>query len=207
MMDISDTAIVATFSALAVATSSVLIFLPNIETITYTIFLSGFLLGKRLGALTGLTTAISWEIIATLLMGGFSGIIFPFKVIFWIMTGIAGSVVADLVKPKHSLEFSIIGASLGLLYDLWVTIGVAFLFLSSNAFFPVFLSRFILGIPFTISHVVGNFAIFSTMPYVIRAIKISENPLEEPDAYLRQKYSIQSFDTLSTDSTNTHFQD
>ncbi len=161
--------------------------------------MSGFILGKRLGALTGLTTAISWEIVATMLMGGFSGVIFPFKVIFWITTGVIGAITADLLKPQHPFEFSIIGASLGLMYDLWVTIGVALLFLSSNSFIPVFLSRFILGIPFTISHVIGNFAIFSTMPYVIRAIRISDAPLEEPDTYLMQKYKINSFDQPSAD--------
>ncbi len=191
---------VATFSALAVATSSILIFLPNVETITYTVFLSGFVLGKRLGALTGLTTAISWEIVASMMMGGFSGIIFPFKIVFWIGTGVLGSSTADLLKPTRSLEFSIIGASLGLLYDLWVTIGVALLFLSSGSFIPVFLSRFFLGIPFTISHVAGNFAIFSTMPHVIRAIRISGSPLQEPDSYLREKYKVQSFDPPSADS-------
>ncbi len=178
-MKLNDFSIIVSFSAAGIATSLILIFLPNIETITYTVFLVGFLYGKKNGILTGITISIGWEIVATMIMGGFSGIIFPFKIIFWAFTGFLGGVLNNKhFKLEKIIEFASIGAFLGLMYDLWVTVGIALMFLNQNAFWVIFISKLIFGAPFTVAHVIGNLILFSSMPMVIRAIIISENRID-----------------------------
>ena len=178
-MNQNDVAIIASFSAAGIASSLVLIFLPNIETITYTAFLIGFLHGKKNGIFGGLTIAIGWEVVASMVMGGFSGLVFPFKLTFWIFTGFLGGLLNNnKFRLSSPLEFSAVGAFLGLTFDLWVTVGIALMFVNQGAFWSILISKIIFGAPFTVAHVIGNTILFSSMPMVIRAISLIENEEE-----------------------------
>ena len=180
-MNQNDVAIIASFSAAGIASSLILIFLPNIETITYTAFLIGFLHGKKRGFLGGFTIAIGWEVVASMVMGGFSGLVFPFKLTFWVFTGLLGGLLNNnKFRLSSSLEFSAVGALLGLLFDLWVTVGIALMFVNQGAFWALFISKIIFGAPFTLAHVIGNTILFSSMPMVIRAISLIENEEAKP---------------------------
>ena len=56
-------AILSTFAALAVVFGYMLAFIPNIEIFTLTIFLSGFILGKKEGLFVGLLSSIIFTLL------------------------------------------------------------------------------------------------------------------------------------------------
>jgi hypothetical protein len=68
------------FSAAAVASSTVLLFIPNLETISLFIFLVGYRYGKATGTMTVLTTVTIFEMFASQVYG--TGGIFPFLLKF-----------------------------------------------------------------------------------------------------------------------------
>ena len=62
-------------AAAAIASSLILIYIPNIETITITMFLAGFLFDKKYAISIVIITAFGWELFVSMIFG-FSGIIF-----------------------------------------------------------------------------------------------------------------------------------
>lgn len=173
-LDVSRT---ATLAATAVTTSTLLIYIPNVETITLTCFIAGYMYGKRIGIATGIVTTMVWEIIASTLMGGFSGIVFPLKLLVWTLTGVLGAISHDIKVEKH-WELAIIGGFLALFFDLVVTIGVTIPLYDSSkkSFLTLYLFYFVQGLPFfTIPHILSNAALFSIIPKIARAMKIVEN--------------------------------
>jgi hypothetical protein len=68
------------FSAAAVASSTILLFIPNLETISLFIFLVGYRYGKATGTMTVLTTVTIYEMFASQVYG--TGGIIPFLLKF-----------------------------------------------------------------------------------------------------------------------------
>ncbi len=153
-------------AAAGIASSLLLILIPNIETITFTVFLVGFLFSIRYALSITLTTVIGWEILVSMIFA-FSGITFFFKLGAWLMITLLGSLARRLYLQK-SYEFAIFGAISALLFDFAVTIPYALFFSNTqDGFLSVFLASLIFGIYFTILHTLGNTILFSFIPRML----------------------------------------
>ena len=152
------------FAALAVVLGYMLVYLPNIELFTLMIFLSGFILGKRDGAVVGLISSFIFVFFNPF---GVSPIpLFAYQLVHYAFVGIMGGVTQnylknkDYFKPEEDLYifrvlliFGIIGAVITFIYDIISTLIGAMLFYGTvEAFWAVYL----FGIMFTTVHLIGN---------------------------------------------------
>lgn len=157
-------ALVSTFTALAIVLGYLLAYLPNIELFTLTLFLSGFILGKRDGMIVGLLSALIFCFFNPI---GASPIpFFAFQLVYYTLIGLIGALVGDILKkrslftPNEDLYktslmvlFGVIGAVVTTSYQLLATlIDIYIYFGTIEEFVPYFLT----GIPFTITHILGN---------------------------------------------------
>ena len=157
-------AILSTFAALAVVFGYMLAFIPNIEIFTLTIFLSGFILGKKEGLIVGLLSSMIFTFFNPL---GTSPLpLFLYQIAHYSLTGFLGGFLRnyfnkrDYFKPKDDLYYFPILLILGLtgglitfLYDILSTFFGAMLFSQS---FEYFLTIYLSGIIFTTIHLIGN---------------------------------------------------
>lgn len=180
-----STAIVIIYSAAAVGSSTSLIFIPNLETITIFIFIVSYYYGFRIGLSMMLTTAIIFELFASITYG-FGGPLFFFKIFGYTITV---TIAAYLSKVRSSysnpnedsnlflrnlgsrIGFMIIGVFLTLLFDLITTLYSYFLVQNLNAFVLIFIS----GLPFIFFHELTNGIIFFFVPDYLRIIDLSNN--------------------------------
>lgn len=161
-----DYAVIALFSALAVATSLLLILVPNLETITLVIFLISFRYGFRTGICTAMTVALTFELIASQLFGS-GAIILPFKLVAYLLIALTGSLWKESSHQPGKVALIVTGASLAILFDLITTLGLV-LWLSQPLYtYFAFLAIGILVPPFfTPIHVLGNALLFQFIPSI-----------------------------------------
>ena len=156
--------LLSTFVALAVVLGYMLVFLPNIELFTLMIFLSGFILGKRDGAIVG---AFSSFIFVFFNPYGVSPLpLFAYQIGHYCLVGFLGGMTSnylnkkDFFKPEEDLYvsrvlvfFGIIGAVITFVYDFLSTlIGAIAIFGTLETFWIIYL----IGLPFTTVHLIGN---------------------------------------------------
>lgn len=171
------------FAAAAIASSFLLLFLPNIETITITVFLAGYLFTRKFGITTLLIIVFSWEILVSSIFA-FSGIIFPFKIIGWGIVLLLGN-LARWLQVSKSYEFMIFGITSAIIWDSIVSIATPLTLASDPAaFWTLFIVSIIGGIPFTFLHALGNFYFFAMIPTILDSIL---PPLELHYNYLLQR--------------------
>jgi len=180
---VHETTLVAFFSAVAITTSTAIIFIPNVETMTFIIFLSGYLFGKKTGLKVAWVSSFGFEIIASSLMGGFNLIIFIFKIIAYSFIGYSGYLGAKWEIQK-SWEFIPFGIFFAILYDFLTTVGftLTYLSLGVNVFLFNLVYSLTLGFfPFTLFHIIGGAVLFSAIPKVAASIRlaISDLSIEE----------------------------
>ncbi len=169
MAEVSEFALSIQFAAAAVATSTILIYIPNVETLTITAFLLGYLFHFRFGYRTLLLTLVVWEFVATVAYS-VSLISFPFKLIGWIFVFLLGTLSYQL-RNKSRVEFMAIGALGTLVWDIILTLPTVIVLISTpNEAMAVFISSFVFGIPFTIVHVVANSLFFFFVPDLINRL-------------------------------------
>ena len=157
-------ALVSTFTALGIVLGYLLAYIPNIELFTLTLFLSGFILGKRDGMIVGFLSALIFCFFNPI---GVSPIpLLAFQLVYYSLIGLIGAVISDLLKkrsfftPNEDLYkislmvlFGFVGAVVTTSYQLLATlIDIYIYFGTMDEFLPYFLT----GIPFTIIHVIGN---------------------------------------------------
>ncbi|MBD3196211.1 MAG: hypothetical protein GF317_14230 [Candidatus Lokiarchaeota archaeon] len=157
-------ALLSMFTALSVVIAYALASIPNIELFTLSIFLGGFVLGKKEGLLIGTFSAL---IFVFLNPWGVSPLpLMIYQVLHYALTGGAGALTAEFFngkkyyKPKKDLYnlrililFGFIGAIITLSFDIITSlIGVIIAYGSLDAFLLYFLS----GIVFTTIHEIGN---------------------------------------------------
>lgn len=156
-------------AAAAMASSFLLISLPNIETITFTVFVFGFLFPIRYSLSLTLTIAIGWEILISTVLS-FSGITFFFKLFAWILITLLGQFAREL-KAVKTYHFAIFGLLSALIFDFIVTIAVAILFFNNQeSFIAAFFTFLVIGILFTIAHIIGNVILFTFIPRFVGVI-------------------------------------
>ncbi len=146
-----------------------LITIPNVEIISFSIFFIGYLFRTKFALVTSLVIIFSWEVLASLTFG-LGLLVFPLKVIGWLLFLIAGH-LSYKFKVEKAYEFLIIGAFFTLIWDMVVTLGTSLFFITTPLeFISVYLTTFIFGINFTIIHVVANSYLFATLPYIERTV-------------------------------------
>ena len=157
-------AITSVFTALSVILGYMLIFLPNIELITLMIFLSGFIIGKKEGILVGAFSSFIFCFFNP--MGSSSFLLLTVQLIYYSFVGLIGGLTKDLLQnrkffnPREDLYvypvliiFGIIAVLMTSIYSLFAEIAGYFSFAGSAV---PFISYIMLGIPFTIIHIIGN---------------------------------------------------
>ena len=158
------TTLISTFTALSVVLGYMLVYLPNIELITLMIFLSGFILGKRDGAIVGFFSSFIFVFFNPY---GVSPLpLFAYQIGHYCLVGFLGGMTSnylnkkDFFKPEEDLYvsrvlviFAIIGAVITFVYDIFSTlIGAIAIFGTLETFWITY----IIGLPFTTVHLIGN---------------------------------------------------
>jgi uncharacterized membrane protein len=156
--------LISTFAALTVVLGYLLVFLPNIELVTLMIFLSGFILGKKDGAIVGLMSSFIFVFFNPY---GISPLpLFAYQLAHYSLVGIIGGITSnflskkeyfkpdeDLYKSRVIVFFAIIGGIITFVYDVLSTlIGAISIFGTLDTFWAIY----IFGLPFTIVHLIGN---------------------------------------------------
>lgn len=172
-------ALLGIFTALAVVLGYALVFIPNIELLTLMIFLSGFIMGQRDGAIVGIMSSFIFVFFNPY---GVSPIpLFAYQLAHYALVGLLGGVMCDFLskkeffKPEEDLYvypvviiFAISGAVITFTYDIISTLIGALVFYGSiESFWPTY----IIGLPFTMIHLIGNILGFIfILPVLIQLI-------------------------------------
>jgi hypothetical protein len=152
-------AIIATLTALSIATNYVLIGFSNIKLMDFIVFVGGFCFGAPVGASIGI---LSWLIYGVLNPLGFVPQVWIAtmlaEAIYGIVGGFLGKSLALTSFDGQRLKLSVFFATMGflptVLYDLVTNVVYAYSF---NV--PVIAAIFV-GAPLTVLHEVANAAIF-----------------------------------------------
>ena len=151
-------------TALSVTIGYVFLFIPNVELITATVFVSGFILGPVFGAITG--------VIAELLFSLFNPYGVPMLPLLIAQTltfgliGFAGGIYRLTFNSKKSYINKFIipalyGLVLTLIYDILTSLSYVLFVTDVN--FKKIVALFISGIVFYMTHAAVNTLIFATI--------------------------------------------
>lgn len=165
---IQRTSVVVMYSAAAVGSSVALLLVPNLETITLVVFLVSYMHGLRTGFATMLTTAIIFELFASMIYG-VAGYLLPFKVLAYTLTVLVAVSLRSSNVDFGTLQFGrpllfSIGVFVTLIFDLSTSIGFLFVVQDLGQFFVFFLS----GIPWIVFHQLCNGTLFTLIPSLSR---------------------------------------
>ncbi|MFX1443859.1 MAG: ECF transporter S component [Promethearchaeota archaeon] len=180
--------LISTFAALTVVMGYMLVFIPNIELVTLMIFLSGFILGKKDGAIIGLMSSFIFVFFNPY---GVSPLpLFAYQLGHYSLVGILGGMTHNFLKnreyfkPEEDLYvfrvlliFAIMGAIITFVYDILSTlIGALSIFGTLDTFW----ATYIIGLPFTTVHLIGNilgfiFILPGLIQLIYKMLDISEN--------------------------------
>ncbi len=173
-------ALLAIFTALGIALSSIFISFPYLEFMTLTLFIGGIILGPLYGSYLALLSEALYEIIATAMIGP-GAIIFPFKIIAFLMIALTGSMVGRKMPIKISifrrLFLAVLGGLLTIVYDLIVNIG--WVLISNDFQFIGYFTALIIGLPVTASKVAANAILFFFIPDILNRSLISLRSKEQ----------------------------
>lgn len=157
-------ALLGIFTALAVVLGYALVFIPNIELFTLMIFLAGFIMGRRDGAIVGLMSSFIFVFFNPY---GVSPLpLFAYQLGHYALVGFLGGVMCSFLsnkeffKPEEDLYvypvliiFAITGAAITFTFDVISTfIGALVIYGTLKSFWPTY----IIGLPFTTIHLIGN---------------------------------------------------
>lgn len=159
-------AVIALFSALAVATSLLLALIPNVETISLVIFLVSLRYGFRAGMFTAITVTGIYELIVSQLFG--TGVILlPFKLIAYLLIVLMGHLWRESPKGPGKAALTITGASLAITFDLITTLGLVLWLEQPLSTYLVLVTVGIVIPPFfTPLHMLGNAILFQFVPSI-----------------------------------------
>jgi len=156
--------LVSTFSALAIVLGYMLAYIPNIELFTLTIFLSGFILGKRDGIVVGCFSSLIFCFFNPI--GASPLPLLTFQLFHYSLTGFLGALTRDYLKRKTFFKpdedmfvlpvmviFGLMGALITIHFQIFASmVDVLSFFGTIDEFIPYFLT----GIVFTVTHIIGN---------------------------------------------------
>jgi hypothetical protein len=163
----------AVFIATAVSLGFVLSGIPNLELMTVTIFLGGYVLGKFYGSFIGLFSAVLWSSLNPWGSGLAYPSLFASQILGFSVTGFSGGVVRLFINPlkiglKVMIVFGLSGFILTLFYDIITNLGSIFL---SGFNYNMIRNILIAGIPLSFFHIILNtFLFFTVLPTLIRKL-------------------------------------
>jgi len=160
--------LIATFTALAIVLGYSLAYIPNIEVFTLMIFLSGFIMGKKEGAIIGLLSASIFTFFNPL--GPSPPPLFIYQLIHYSTTGLLGGLTKGFLRNKEyfkptedlyifriMLLFGFLGAVITFVFDILSTLFGGF---TVSITIDYFIASYLLGIVFTTVHLIGNILVF-----------------------------------------------
>ncbi|MBY9010409.1 MAG: hypothetical protein KGD74_11140 [Candidatus Lokiarchaeota archaeon] len=171
--------LIATFTALAIVLGYAMAYIPNIEVFTLMIFLSGFIMSKKEGAIIGLLSAFIFTFFNP--FGPSPPPLFIYQLIHYSLTGISGALTKDFMlnrkffKPKEDLYvyqvmviFGVVGGILTFLFDILSTLFGGF---TVSITIDYFIAAYLFGLIFTTIHLIGNILVFIfLLPGLIKII-------------------------------------
>ncbi len=159
--------LISTFTALAIVLGYLLALIPNIELFTLTIFLSGFILGKRDGMIVGLFSSFIFCFFNP--FGPSPLPLFTFQLFHYSLTGLLGGLSGVYLKKKEWLKkdpdmyifpmmaiFGLLGALITIFFQIFSSLVSVLSIYGIEVFLPYFLA----GLGFTIIHIIGNILTF-----------------------------------------------
>ncbi|MHA1212329.1 MAG: hypothetical protein ACTSSH_07695, partial [Candidatus Heimdallarchaeota archaeon] len=146
---------------------------PNVELMTLTIFIGGIILGPVYGSFLAVLASSLYEIIATALIG-LGGIIYPFKVIAFLLVALTGAMIGRNIPSKPTflrrVFMAVIGGLLTIAFDLITNFG--WVLISSEFQWIGYFTALLTGLPITASKVAANSVLFFFIPDILnRAVK------------------------------------
>ena len=160
--------LIGTFTALAIVLGYSLWYIPNIEVFTLMIFLSGFIMSKKEGAIIGLLSASIFTFFNT--YGASPPPLFVYQLIHYSMTGVLGGLTKDFLRNKEYFKptedlyifrimvlFGLLGAIITFFFDILSTLFGGF---TVSITIDYFIASYLLGIVFTTVHLIGNVLVF-----------------------------------------------
>jgi hypothetical protein len=185
-MKTRDIALVAAFTALAVASDFALVDIPNVKLVDPIVFSVAFVFGLEMGVYVGVLSELVW---GTLSPYGFGGYIIPFLVAGEVIYALAGWAAARVWAgegPRVSARNLYFGAVLALcafLWDLETNAGTAVLSFWPPLTVQKLLATEAVGIPFMVSHEVSDLVTGAVLaPLII----FYASRLERPDTRARE---------------------
>ena len=170
---------IAILTALSVVLGYLLAFIPNIEVFTLMIFLSGFMMSKKEGAIIGLSSALIFTFFNP--YGPSPPPLFVYQLIHYSTTGVLGGLTKDFLRSKEYFKptedlyifrimvlFGFLGAVITFVFDILSTLFGGFMV---SITIDYFIASYLLGIVFTMVHLIGNVLVFVfLLPGLIQVI-------------------------------------
>ena len=156
------------FIALGISLGFALIHIPNVELITATIFISGYLLGIKKGAVVGLLTEALYSILNPIGMA--APPLFVAQVLSMSLAGCLGGILGK--RKIHNpmmlhIQLGVSGFILTTIFAVLTTLSFVFFIEFSQR---TFVGSFIYGLGFYLIHIAANTLIFLTIvPAVLKA--------------------------------------
>jgi len=158
------------FIALGVSLGFALINIPNVELITATIFISGYLLGIKEGIVVGLLTESLYSLLNP--FGMAAPPLFIAQILSMAMAGFMGAVVAKQKSQKRIIYYLKLGLAGFLATAIFALLTTLSFVLLINFSFEKLAGSFIYGLGFYIVHIVTNTIIFLTLvPAIINLVE------------------------------------
>lgn len=161
--------VVSSISSLGIILSVFVVLVPNVEFISFSMFLITLLFGFKYGLFSVFAIASIYELVVTPIYGS-AGFLLLFKLFSYFLL-----VSLTAVLRKHLLrcswwELGFVGIFTTLLYDIITTFGGQLLVIQSHISFLYLVFVFITGIFWTLTHSISNFILFSSAHKIINWI-------------------------------------
>jgi uncharacterized membrane protein len=161
-------ALIGTFTALSIVLGYMMAYIPNLEVFSMMIFLSGFIMSKKEGAIIGLLSAFIFTFFNP--FGPSPPPLFIYQLIHYSLIGILGGLTKDFLRNKEyfkptedlyifriMLLFGFLGAIITFIFDILSTLFGGFVV---SITIDYFIATYLLGIVFTTIHLIGNILVF-----------------------------------------------
>jgi len=148
----------ALFAALAAALGFALVEIPNVELITFTVFIGGVLLGVHSGLLVGLIGEGLFSGLNPLGSGLAIPPLFLAQLIGFGLVGVVGGLIGQRLARLPFWLIGLIGALLTLVYELLAALATVLVFGVGEQGFWAYL---LVGLPWLVIHLGVNFAVFA----------------------------------------------
>jgi hypothetical protein len=165
--DLSDVARIGVFAALSFGVNAPFLAIPNVETFTLALFLSGVFLGVSRGIAVAFIAGIIFVFFnpngpQTVILVGIA------QLLGFILFGLVGGLLRSQVLKKSNLKWTLLllllsGATLTLWYDLSTNLAFALIF---GPFWPVLIG----GLGFGLIHFISNTIIFGLSSLIVGKI-------------------------------------